>query len=355
VTDYTLHHRFSPWVTVVLLAAVTALAAPEVDASSADPVQIQFDIAPLAVCRDVTTGEFAESNPNERLLETHFEVSTLILGGREDDLDEFFFRFSSPGQNLLITDYSPKTTLASEFAGNINVEQKNESAKSAGVTISSAWDHLIKIAGSGDLASKDHLAVRYELHSPMEPITASGTIARGTGVYFKFRPSRQTALEGSRNFSFVIRVPHAWRGDYLQVHCEARTTRQGVIRGLDEPALVGVHDFFVALYLAGDVAAKAAAEEMVRAELALQTALADYRETLLSESRHPVWGRLVTVWSPVRKEVAHPMEQIEQLIYSHSPFEATSIPNQIPGPLADALEAYLQARSTLRLASRGLD
>lgn len=330
-----------------LVALATLVGSPWL--AMANSPRVQFDIAPLAVCHDITTAEFSESNPNERLLETTLEVSTLLISGGETDLSEFFFRFSSPGQNLLVADYEPKTTLASDYAGNINVEKQNESSRSAGVTVSGVWDHLIKIAGSGDMGSKDNLALRYELHSPKAPIMASGTISRGTGVYFKIRPSRQTALEGSRRFKFVLRAPATWRGDYLQVHCEAYGTRRGVVR--DEPIHGGSRDFFVALYLAGDVAAKVDAERMARSEATLQLALRQYRKKLTAQaSNNSVLDHLAAIWSPPREP--EPLAELEVLLYSHSPFVASSIPSEMPERLGHALGAYLTARTTLRRASK---
>ena len=331
------------------LAVAAVIIFGEFQLAAASAPRVQFDIAPMAVCHDVTTAEFAESNPNERLLATTLEVSTLMIAGGAADLTEFFFRFSSPGQNLLVADYEPKTTLASQYAGNINVEKRNEATKSAGLSVSGVFDHLIKIAGSGDISAKDNVAVRYELESPKSAITASGTIARGTGVYFKFRPSQQTAMEGSRPFKLVLRAPATWRGDYLQVHCEAYGTQRGVVR--DEAIRRGARDFFVALYLAGDGQAKTDAVEMARSESVLQAALIQYRRELAAKSSKSVLDELAAIWAPPTRSKALPMAELESLLYSHSPFVASSIPTEIPPQLGTALGAYLSARSAVRDAS----
>ncbi len=314
----------------------------------ADSPMVQFDTAPLITCRDVTTAQFAAENPDERLLEAKLEISTLLGEVRDDDLLEYFFRVSSPGQKLLVADYQPKTTLASDYAGNISVEERNEKTKSAGVTVSGVLNHLVKITGSGDLGSKDSLATRYELLAPMEPVTASGTILRGTGVYFKLRPSRQTALEGSRSFLLTLRAPRSWRGDYLQVHCEAHGVRRGVVRGLDEPVRTGMRDFFVALYLAGDQEAKSQAERMVQTEQVLRQQLLYHRETILESPRMTLSDQLASFWGTPRRTTS-PVDRIERLLFS--PGFSPQVPAGLPKSLATALRAYLQARASLRSLS----
>ena len=77
--------------------------------ASAAPPEVHFDVAPLSACRDVTSAEFAVANPGERLIEATVEVSSLLVTGRESDLDEYLIRCSSPNYTLRVEDYSPKT------------------------------------------------------------------------------------------------------------------------------------------------------------------------------------------------------------------------------------------------------
>ncbi|HPM83158.1 MAG TPA: hypothetical protein PLF81_20795, partial [Candidatus Anammoximicrobium sp.] len=92
-------------------------------------MEVSFDVMPTVGCRDVTTAEFAEANPDERLIEAHVEVSSLIRQGNEGDLLQYFYRFDSPRRTMRIVDYTPKTTLASDVAGNVTIEKKKETTK----------------------------------------------------------------------------------------------------------------------------------------------------------------------------------------------------------------------------------
>lgn len=315
-------------------------------ASASAPV-VHFDLAPATACRDVTTPEFAAAHPGDRLLEVTLEISTMLTAGESNDF-EYFIQVLSPGRHLSVVDYAPKTTLASDYAGNISVEKRNESSKSAGVTVSGVWNQLVNIAGSGDIGSKDNLAVRYELHAPQSPVTSSGTILRGAGAYFKLRPSRQTSLEGARPFTIVFRAPDSWRGDYLQVHCECSGTRHGVVRSLDERFRCGVRDFFVGLYLAGDNEAKQSAERMVQAEHTLRVQLQRHRAALRKEAPASLADQVISLWKPATSTESS-TERVERLLFSTPhPSAAQKIPAELPEGLTVALERYLAARLQLR-------
>ena len=104
--------------------------------SFAGPPAVQFDVRSVVECRDVTTAEFAATNPDERLVEARFQVSTLIQHGNADDLIQYLYRIESRQGTAQVVDYQPKTTLATDIIGNLGIENKREDAKSLGVTVS---------------------------------------------------------------------------------------------------------------------------------------------------------------------------------------------------------------------------
>jgi len=306
---------------------------------------VRFDIPHRVACRDVTTDDFAAVYPGDRLLEAEFELSTLLVAGDERDLLQFIYRIASPHRSLQVVDYLPKTTLASEYASSIGVERKQERTKSAGLAVNGSWQHLLNATGSGDLSSKDSAAVRYELVAPLQPLTASGTIQRGSGVYFKLKPSSQASFEGSKSFTLVFRAPHAWRGDYVQVYCEASGVRRGVVRPLDEVVTCGMRDFFVALYLPADEEAKAAANRLVQRERALQNLLLSHRDEIAAASRHNVIRSFAAIFEPHDTAA---QQSLKRLLYSHRDGDSDSIPTNLPQPLRTAVAEYLAARAAMR-------
>ena len=124
-------------------------------------------------------------------------------------------------------DYLPKTQLSSDVVGKVAVDAKKGGSANIGGSLSARYDGI----GAGSLnagankSSESH--VRYELLPPLELLAASGTILRGYGAYFKLRPSKQTSLEGAKEFVCVLRVPAAWQAGTVTIRCEAFGTAKG--------------------------------------------------------------------------------------------------------------------------------
>jgi len=278
---------------VSLGALILAAAA---NASFAKAPRVEFDMPLVVACRDVTTDEFAMQHPEERLIQANFDISALLLAGAESDLLEFEYRFRGGLRRLRVFDYQPRTTLASDFAGGVQYEEKQETSKSAGLAVSGAWEHVVKATGSGDIGSKTTNVKRYELVAPLAPIVSSGTIMSGYGVTIKLRPSRTTTLEGAHPFSLTWRVPATWRADVLEATCQARGYDRGVVKQLDERVVVGGARFRVAIHMLGDEAARRAGEDLILADRHLRTLAAANQDELRRRSYptviHEIGGAL---------------------------------------------------------------
>ena len=110
----------------VLCVVVVSLAA----SANAKPPTVRFDMMPVVVCRDVTDDESTAVHPDERLLEATFEISSILASGSEADLTEYLYRMTSPQQSFRIVDYSPRTTLVSDYIGGITIETQERRTRS---------------------------------------------------------------------------------------------------------------------------------------------------------------------------------------------------------------------------------
>ncbi len=316
-----------------------------VQTANASPPRVAFDIDPLVACRDVTPPEFAKANPDERLVQADIQVSSLIRNGGEGDLIQYFYRVESPDGTVRIADYSPKTTLASDIAGNISIEKKKEKTNHVGLALTGPIDWPVRATGSGDLGSKSHNIERYELLPQQFAVAASGTIRRGHGVYFKLKPSRSTTLEGSKQFTLVFRVPKEWRGDYVHLSCTAVGLRRGVVAPLDERTICGARRFVVALYADGDASAKSAAERLARAEIGLLKSVHENRRAI--EKRfyptfaHKVGAMLEVIKPPV------PNDWAQRLIYGTQQTGIAEIAKRLPTDVREAVDEYAVAKREL--------
>jgi hypothetical protein len=305
--------------------------------------EVSFDVTPVAACRDVTPAEFAQANPDERLLQVQIQVSALIRSGSEDDLLQYFYEFESSKQTFRFVDYSPKTTLASDLVGNVTVEKKAEKTNGIGVTVSGPIEWPVKVAGSGEAGAKSLDSLRYELVPPMTAIASSGTMQGGYGVYFKLKPSRSTSLEGAREFSLTFRVPKSWRADGVLLSCTASGVQRGVVPPFDQPNVVcGERRFMMALYSEGDASAKAAAEHLVHAESELRKTLSANRKEIERRFYPTVAHRVGVLLDVIPADLLD--SWAEHLLYGGEWSGPERLPRPLPNEVQQAVAAYRVAR-----------
>lgn len=295
---------------------------------------VRFDAEPLVPCIDITDDEFAAIHPEERLVEARIRVSTLVrFGVAQEDL-RLFVAMHTARQGLRVYDFLPKTTLDSNYVGHVSVETNEERVKSLGVSASGAID-LVKANGNGNVSKKDIEKVKYELLPPKETLTASGTLERGTGVYFKLRGSNQSSLEGSQEYIVALRVPANWRGGIA-----ALQTRAFDKRGKS----LGKSQFLLALYQAGDTEAKSAAEHLLEQEVALRK-LASEASADIQQNAFPSWAhRLGKSLSVVDSKIAQ--DWLEQAVFSNNSTSFRGY-SRLPRKLREATQSYARARREL--------
>ncbi len=276
------HGKFSLASRLMIRLACTAIFLLSATAASAAPRPIvEFDVADLVACRDVTPDDWKKDDSADRLIEASFSISSLLRRGTDRQVVHFLYRIESPERSLCVVDYLPKTQLATSVVGKVAVEKQREGSSSIGVNVSGKYDRLAAGTLSGSKGSSDRSSLRYELLPPKELVAASGTIDRQHGVYFKLKPSKQTSLEGAKQFVCVFRVDRKWRGGLIRIHCEATAKNPyGTIALPGGQTLVGRVDFTSGLYLKDDRPARLAVAESVAASRHRAVVQRDYEATL---------------------------------------------------------------------------
>ena len=250
--------------------AMLVLATASQAATAAGP-RIDFDVPEAVACREVAREEAVDETPTDKFIEARFQISSLLRSGREADLSHYLYRIEDVRRTMQVVDYLPKTQLSSQIVGKVSVDAKQGGSSNIGGSLSARYDGIATGSLNAGASKSSESRVRYELLPPKELLAASGTILRGHGVYFKLRPSKQTSLEGAKEFVCVLRVPASWQAGTVTIHCEAFGTAKG------GTSVCGRAEFRVALYLPGDEKAKAAAVELVRAKGAYERALAAHK------------------------------------------------------------------------------
>jgi hypothetical protein len=232
--------------------------------ATAEAPRVQFDMPYAVACKELTPVEFADANPGQKLIEARFEISSLLAAGKERDLTQYFIRIEDPERKLAVVDYLPKTCHESRLASPVTISDTDEKNASLGINLAGKYEFVSSVGATAGIGQKRTSCVKYDLLPPLETVAASGTLLRGSGVYFKLKASPRHLLEGGREFALVLRVPAAWRSGCVHVRCEAEGIRRGLVSTFDEQVSCGRRDFVVALYLDGDETGRLAAEALAR-------------------------------------------------------------------------------------------
>ena len=312
---------------------------------------VHFDVAETVACQPVEVAEESgQLSGGEMLITAKFEVSSLIRLGREDDLLQFLYVVESPQRTAQVVDYAPRTQLATSVAGHVNVQRQTERSNSLGLNATAQVSPLLSGSTNGSTGSKVSASTHYELLPPMELLAASGTIARGTAVYFKLKPSTQTSLDGSRQFSVVLRVSRDWRADYVRLRCIAFGRHGGGLSPSDGEPICGSSEFLVGIYREADPQAQAAAQQLARAERTLKT-LARTRHKAIDRQRYGS----VTDMLAIRLNLSQPRipdEWLQQVLRGESTQRQYGFQQHLPDDVRQAVQDFTDARWKLHQLSR---
>jgi hypothetical protein len=283
-------------------------------AALAESPRVQFDVPYVVAARDITPTEFGAMYPHDKLIELKLQVSSLLQAGDEGDLRQYLFSIVSAQRTMTVVDYLPKTLHETSVAGNMQVENSKENTASIGVNVSGKYEASPEVGFNSGVGEKKTSCVKYELLPPLESVAASGTVLRGSGVYYKLKATDRNLLEGAREVAMTVRVPKAWRADYLHVHCEADGYARSVVRSLDQVVSCGERDFLVVVYLEGDEQARGIAFETARRETHLRR-VAVARQAHGNERSKPSFPKLIALPAPGSRSVVS-NEWLSPFIYN---------------------------------------
>jgi hypothetical protein len=244
-----------------------------------------------------------------------------------------------------VVEYEPKTTVASDQAGNVRVDFQEEENRRLGLSYGAPLPVPVQISGPAELGTKQQVGMHFELTPQMTTVAASGTLERGCGLYFKLKLSRGQTLEGAKPFRVVFRVPRSWRGDYLHVFCTATGVRRGLVSSLNEPTVCGSARFVLALYLDGDAPAQAAAERLSQAERKLWRAFSAQQAEIQRRNYSSFVHRVGAILDVVEPAISENWPQ--EVIYGPAGAQRAGASGGLPPAVRQAAAEYPVARRQL--------
>jgi hypothetical protein len=240
----------------------------EAKTQAADP-ELSFDFARTLACRDVTPAEFAELYPGERIVEATLRLSVYLESGDISEVKALRIEISDCDSRLRVHDFSPRTRLESEYAGDIEVKKTTESSHTLGASlggevpcIGGGLTAQITPSINGGLGGKEVVTESTKRVAPKQTVCVSGTMNEEHGVFFTLRPSPTSSLEGVHELTIQFVAPARWRGDAVRVSCVA--SGEGKVLWMKQQKNWAQKSVAVALYLDGDAEARRAAQRLVR-------------------------------------------------------------------------------------------
>lgn len=321
-----------PWLVSVLFLLPASV--------QAESPRVHFDVPQIAAVRDVTTPEFAFVYPQERLIEARVPISLLLDRGPASDVRELVHRLESTTAGAQAVNYFPKTTLATDVVGTTQIQREKSRDLQATVDASATYLGLANAKAHGEYVNRQREQAQFEQLPALELLTASGTVDRGRGVYFKLKPSPRTTLEGAHPFTIVLRVPRAWRTGLLYVTSEARGIERSVLPGSESSTIVGRGKFVVALYQQGDFTAQEFAQRYAMAEAAFRQTTAAHRESLERRMNPTPFHKL-----GVTRDNALDRNWQEQVIFRGT--ADSNVLQRLPQDVRLSVEALLKSRHDL--------
>ena len=219
--------RFCTLATIaVVVPSSPAAKATDIVGLGGDSPRVHFDVPQLVVAEELA------SDPAHRRIQVKLPVTVVVAKGDVDRVAEVVVEVDGQQAGLTVHDFSPATTLTTEFAGDIEIRTSSDVDRhldgSLGGILPNPGGPVAQLtpsvsAGAADRETETETLTKL---APKEATVVAGAINRRQGVLFKFRPSSQTTLEGERTLAVTFTAPTDWSGGDLVVRCHARGQRR---------------------------------------------------------------------------------------------------------------------------------
>ena len=329
--------------TLASLVLLASLSFPADSARGKSSTQIQFDLAPVAA---------AEPANDDSLVTVRLRLSSMIETPDARRPDQWIVRCQPRDPALSLFDYAPRTETASDLASPIQISESTEKNDVFGLSVSGATGPMLSGTAGADHSRKNVSSSQFQRVAPVQAVTASGTINRGTGVYFKLRWTAQQVLEGEKEFVLTFSAPRSWRAGLMDVSVVAQAQRDSFVGWERETVPLAKADFVVAVFRADDADARRLAHRLSECELQL-------RELAVQAHQESRGG--INAWTSMLQSVGIGPSQITAKDWLHRLLSGEADPHldkeiaKLPMPLRLAVLDYAEARHQIARLTRRPD
>ncbi len=229
------------------------------------------------ICFDLPLVVQADMYPEEPS-QLRFELAlSSFLDGQNANSVKHWLIFVQPRTNRTqIIDYAPRTRTSSKSISPIVVKEHQEQSESAGAGIKIDYAKLAGLHAANDHANTRTTSREYQLRPSERLETASGSINRGKGVYFKLLKTDQQILEGEKRFNITLQSSGTCRSELVDVTILARGVERKFntqsLRWKDSVVNLSRESFVVAVHRRGDQEGANLARSLMESEQTLRNA-----------------------------------------------------------------------------------
>jgi hypothetical protein len=253
-------------------------------------------------------------------------------------IDQWLIRCQPRDSQVRVVDYAPRTETASDLATPIQIKKTDEESSSVGLSVDGSYGHAIRASGGFDRGEKSTNSIQFDRLAPVQAVTASGTINRGRGVYFKLRWTARQVLEGEKTFRLTFQVSPQWRGSLMDVSVVAQSERKALGTWERKPETIGSDEFVVAIYRQGDQQAAEHARALSLAEDTIREVAAEQRPPARSSSL-PVMLRQVAMKLELEPD-PHDLDWMQRLLLEQADPHLDREISKLPMPVRVAVLDY---------------
>lgn len=323
-----------------LLLAPEAMTSP---AAMADDSEVHFDVPAIVVAEPIDPSLVRRPMMGGSFVRLRIPVSAYVPAGNRDEIVEYSVEFRSPSETLRVVDFWPRNEVYSDVAGTISVESAEQRQGTLKLSGSAGIEPIARGSLDGEYRTEASKREKFERIPPAQSLTSSGTIARGYGVFFKFRPGPSPDLEGARDVAILAEVPAGWRADTIHVAISV-TGKSSFGSGLLRQS-----QMWMTVHQEGDLAAAARARRFVTQERALRALAASRAAEIKDKSLPTVLHKIGAALEIVQPRI--PADYLSHVIFGPRNQYLEGGAHRLPMDLRIAILDYWDARESLmRLA-----
>ena len=306
---------------------------------------VRFDVADTVGCIEVMTDSEKDVRHSAyQRVQLELDISAFVQFKRSSDLAQFVYIIELPERRGRIVDYSPKTELVSDVAGTTSVSSQSESNSSLGLNANTDLGGYGTASFNASNGGRETDTIKFERKPHKQLLAASGTLDRGSAVYFKLKPSSQTTLEGSRRITIVLEIPKSWRSDYLRVRCVAYSVGREAAES--KRPICGSMAFLVGLHRQGDHLGFELAQELVASERRLRRVAASYEDQILDDADSDFSDLLLAAFKKKTKRRV-PEKWVDAIVHDRLVSRTHPFERHLPDEVREAISSFRMARLEL--------